>query len=59
MLEIAFHLAVAVDVFDCVLFCAVLLSYETSWMRSGTKFSQFLKIFLSTITMYRKTHLIL
>ena len=39
----AVHLAVAGDVFDGVLFCAV---YEMSRMRSGTEKSQFLSIFL-------------
>ena len=29
-------LAVAVDVFGDVLFCAVLFPHEMSWMRSGT-----------------------
>ena len=43
------HLDVAVDVFDGVLFCAVLYSHEMSWMRSGTELSQFLRIFLPTI----------
>ena len=46
--EIAAHLAVAVDVFDGVLFCAVLFSHEMSWMRSGTELSQFLRLFLPT-----------
>ena len=30
-----FHLDVAGDVFDGVLFCAVLFSHEMSWIRSG------------------------
>ena len=38
----AFHLTVAGDVFDGVLFCAVLFSHEMSWMRSETELSQFL-----------------
>ena len=38
------HLAVAGDVFDGVLFCAVLFSQEMSWIRSGTELSQFLRI---------------
>ena len=37
----AVHLAVAGDVFDAVLFCAVLFSNDMSWMRSGTELSQF------------------
>ena len=37
----AVHLAVAGDVFNAVLFCAVLFSNEMSWMRSGTELSQF------------------
>ena len=43
----AVHLAVAGDVFDGVLFCAVFF-HEMSWMRSGTELSQFLRIFLPT-----------
>ena len=42
----AVHLAIAGDVFDDVLVCAV-FSHEMSWMRSGTHLSQFLRIFLS------------
>ena len=45
------HLAVAGDVFDGVLFCAVLFSHEMSWMRSRTELSQFLRIFLPTFTL--------
>ena len=45
----AVHLAVAGDVLDGVLFCAVLFSHEMSWMRSGTELSQSLKMFLSTL----------
>ena len=45
---IAVHLADAGDVFDGVLFCAVLFSHEMSWMRSGIELSQFLRIFLPT-----------
>ena len=41
----AVHLSVAGGVFGRV-FCAVFF-HEMSWMRSGTKFSQFLRIFLS------------
>ena len=41
----AVHLAVAGDVFDGVLFCAVLFSHEMSWMRSGIELSQFLRNF--------------
>ena len=43
-------MAVAGDVFDGVLFRAVLSSQEMCWMRSGTKLSQFLKIFLPTLS---------
>ena len=39
------HLAAACDVFDGVLFCAVLFPHEMSWMRSGTDLSQFLNFF--------------
>ena len=45
----AVHLSVAGGVFDRV-FCAVFF-HEMSWMRSGTKFSPFLRIFLSTHAM--------
>ena len=45
----AVHLAVAGDVLDGVLFCAVLFPHEMSWMKSGTESSQFLIIFLSTV----------
>ena len=54
------HLAIAGDVFDGVLFCAVLFFFFFffflfSWMRSGSKLSQFLRIFLSTlVTCYFK-----
>ena len=44
----AVHLVVAGDVFDGVLFCAVPL--EMSWMRSGTELSNFLSIFLATLS---------
>ena len=36
------------DVFDGVLFCAVLFSHEISCIRSETKLSQFLRISLPT-----------
>ena len=39
-------LAFAGDVFDGVLFCAVLFSHKMSRLRSGTELSQFLRIFL-------------
>ena len=42
----AVHLAVAGDVFDGVLFCAVLFPHEIFWMRPGTELSQILRIFL-------------
>ena len=45
--EIAVHLAVAGDVFDGVLLCC--FSHEMSWMRSWTKLSQFLRVFLPTL----------
>ena len=50
--EIAVYLAVAVDVFDGILCCAVSPpppSPEVSWMRSGTELSQFLILFLPTL----------
>ena len=31
-------------------FCAVLFSYEMSWMKSRTLLSQFLRVFLPTLT---------
>ena len=43
---------VAGDVFDDVLFCAVLFSHEMSGMRSGTELSQFLRIYLPTLVTY-------
>ena len=46
--EMAVHLALAGDVFDGVLFCAVFFSHEMSWIRSGIELSQFLRIFLPT-----------
>ena len=47
----AVHLAVAGDVFDDVLFYAVLFSHEMSCMRYGTELSQFVRIFLPTLSM--------
>ena len=47
----AVHLVVPGDVFDNVIFCVVLFSYEMSWMRSGTDLSQFLRIFLPTFAL--------
>ena len=49
MWETAIHRAVACDVFDGVFLCC-LFSHEMSGMRSGTKFSQFLWVFLPTLT---------
>ena len=46
---IAVHLAFAV-MSMLVTFCAVLLPHEMSWMRSGTKLSQFLRVFHPTPT---------
>ena len=40
----AAHLAIAGDVLDGALFCAVL--FPKTWMRSGTELSQFLRIVL-------------
>ena len=40
----AVHLAVACNVFGCVLFCVVFFSHEMSCRRSGTELRQFLKI---------------
>ena len=50
--EIAVHLAFAGDVFDSVLFCAVLFFHGIFWMKSGTELSQFLRIFLLTFSLY-------
>ena len=44
----AVHHTVDGDVFDGVLFCAILFPPEMSWMRSGTELRQFLGIFLPT-----------
>ena len=41
----AVHLAADGDIFDGVLFCAVLFPHKMSWMRSGTELSQFLRVF--------------
>ena len=46
------HLAVVGGVFDGVLSCC-LFSHEMSWMRSGTELSQFLRVFLPTLTSFR------
>ena len=43
----AIHRAVAGGVFDCVFLCCP-FSHEMSWMRTGTKLSQFLRVFLPT-----------
>ena len=43
------HLAVAGDVIDGVLFCAVPFPTKMSWMKSGIELSQFLRIFLPTL----------
>ena len=45
----AVYLALAGDVFNGVLFCAVFFSHEMSWMRSGTELSKFLRLFLPTL----------
>ena len=49
--EIGVHLAVAGAVFDGVFVCCP-FSHEMSWMRSGTSLSQFLRVFLSNLTLY-------
>ena len=50
----AVDLAVAGDVFAGVfLYCP--FSHETSWMRSGTLLSQFLRVFLPTFTLSEAT----
>ena len=41
-------LAVAGDVLDGVFLCCPFF-HEMSWMRSGTKLRQFLRVFLSTL----------
>ena len=41
-------MVVAGDVYDGVLFCAVLFPHEMSWMRSGIELSQFQRISLPT-----------
>ena len=47
------HLAVADDVFDCVLFCAVLFSHEMSLMRSWNELSQFLRLLLPILRYFQ------
>ena len=44
------HLDVAGDVFNSILFCAVLFFLRDAWMRSETELSQFLINFLPTIS---------
>ena len=43
--------AFAGDVFDGVLFCADLFSYEMSWMRSGTEMS----LYISQLIRFART----
>ena len=45
----AVNLAVAGDFFEGVIFCAALLSHKMSWMGSGKKLCQFLRIFSTYI----------
>ena len=45
----------SLDVFEGVLFCAVLFYHEMSWMRSGIKLSQFLRNFQSTLAIFSYT----
>ena len=45
----AVHLVVAGEVFDCVSYFVLSLLLKMYWMRSGTEFSQFLRIFLPTL----------
>ena len=49
MWESAVHMAVAGGVYDGVFLCCP-FSHEMSWMRSWTKLSQFLRVFLSTLS---------
>ena len=48
-LKQGYNLAVAGDVFDGVLFCAILFPHEMSLMRSGIELNQFIRIVLHTI----------
>ena len=50
--EMAVNLAVACDVFDGDIFCAVLFPGGV-WIRFGIELSQFLRIFLPTSVDYR------
>ena len=50
----AVDLAVAGDVFDGVLFRAVLFPHEMSWIRSRTELSQSQIIFLPTLVIVKK-----
>ena len=54
----AVHLAVAGDVFDGVFLCCS-FSQEMSWMRSETYLSQFLMVFLPTLTEVHESLLLL
>ena len=47
MREIAVHLVAAGDIYDCVFLCCPFF-HEMSRMRSWTKLSQFLRVFLPT-----------
>ena len=42
-------LSLVISLMVGVLFCAVLFPLEISWMRSGSEFSRFLRIFLPTL----------
>ena len=50
----AVYLAVAGNVFDCVLLRAVRFSYEMFWMNFGTEFSQFIRIFVITLAILKQ-----
>ena len=53
--EIAVHLVAAADVYDGVFLCCP-FSHEMPWMRSGTKSSQFLRVFLPTLLFKLNQH---
>ena len=52
--KLLFHLAVAGDLHDGAFLCCP-FSHEMSWMRFGTQLSQFLRVFMPTLTKGHKS----
>ena len=57
-MEIAFHLAVACDVYNGVFLCCP-FSHEMPWVKFLTQLSQFLRVFLPTLPLLCKYVVIL